>query len=132
MGLQIYHTMIQCSNQWKNDWNFFFASIRVCNNSGIRIHIHCKIWRKKIGSSIWGKLTKYDDLVAVCSYKRKLYLKVGIDTLQFQGLYFMKSPREILQNLPYFGFLIYQKYSGRVTNFDIFSLREHFIGHKQP
>ena len=111
---------------------FFFASIRVCNNSGIRIHIHCKIWRKKIGGSIWGKLTKYDDLVAVCSYKRKLYLKVGIDTLQFQGLYFMKSPREILQNLPYFGFLIYQKYSGRVTNFDIFSLREHFIGHKQP
>ena len=85
---------------------FFFASIRVCNNSGIRIHIHCKIWREKIGGSIWGKLTKYDDLVAVCSYKRKLYIKVGIDTLQFQGLYFMKSPREMLQNLPNFGFLI--------------------------
>ena len=91
-----------------------------------------KFGEKKIGGSIWGKLTKYDDLVAVCSYKRKLYIKVGIDTLQFQGLYFMKSPREIFQNLPYFGFLIYQKYSGRVTNFDIFSLREHFIGHKQP
>ena len=101
--------MIQCSNQWKNDWNIFFC-INACLQQQWNTHTYTlQNLKKEIGGSIWGKLTKYDDLVAVCSYKRKLYIKVGIDTLQFQGLYFMKSPREMLQNLPYFGFLIYTK-----------------------
>ena len=98
--------MIQCSNQWKNDWNIFFLHQYEFATTVEYAYIYTAKFEKKIGGSIWGKLTKYDDLVAVCSYKRKLYIKVGIDTLQFQGLYFMKSPREMLQNLPYFGFLI--------------------------